>query len=86
MRELNKLELEEVNGGFGPAGAGFGALVGAVGYLGGASTSGNFSWGGLASATGAGALSGFVGGPVTSSVARFFLPRISFFGGAASSI
>ena len=35
MRELNKLELEEVNGGFGPAGAGFGALVGAVGYLGG---------------------------------------------------
>lgn len=86
MRALNVFELKEVNGGFGPAGAGFGAFVGALGYLGGASTSGNFSWGGLASATGAGALSGFVGGPVTSSVARFFLPRISFYGGAGSSV
>lgn len=86
MIELNVNEMTQVNGGIGPAGAGFGAFVGAAGYLGSAATSGNFSFGGFAAATSAGAASGFVGGPAGSAVARFLLPRISFFGGAASNV
>ncbi|MBO1256452.1 hypothetical protein J3L16_12235 [Alteromonas sp. 5E99-2] len=81
MEEISFSQLREVNGGFGPAGAGFGALVGGVGYLGSAATSGSFSLGGFGAAVGTGALSGAVGGPVGSSVARYLLPRISFGGG-----
>ena len=86
MRELNVKEIQEANGGFGPAGAGLGAVIGAAGYLGSAATSGNFSWGGLGAATAAGGLSGAVGGPIGSAAARFLLPRISFMGGAASNL
>lgn len=86
MRELNVKQIQEVNGGFGPSGAGLGAVIGAAGYLGSAATSGNFSWGGFGAATAAGGLSGFVGNPVGSAAARYLLPRISFMGGAASNI
>ena len=85
MLELNVVEIEEVNGGFGPAGAGFGALVGAAGYLGAASTSGSFSWSGLGTATFGGAVGGFLGGPVASAAARFVIPRVAFVTGAVSS-
>ncbi len=84
MQEISIESTKQVNGGFGPAGAGFGAIVGAAGYLGGAATSGNFSWGGLASATAGGAISGAVGGPVGSTIARYVLPRVSFATGAAT--
>ena len=49
MRELTVRETENIRGGWGVPGAGVGALTGAAGYLGHASTSGGFSWGGLAS-------------------------------------
>ena len=85
MRELDSTQLNQVHGGIGPAGAGFGAVVAAAGYLGSSSTSGNFSLSGFAAATLAGAASGAVGGPVGSAIARYLLPRISFFGGASST-
>lgn len=82
MKELSESQIQSIKGGFGPAGAGFGAFVGGAGYLGSAVTSGSFSWGGFGAEVGTGALSGAFGGPVASAVARFALPRISFGGGA----
>lgn len=82
MRELNIEEVEEVSGGFGPAGAAFGGVTGAAGYLGNAATSGNFSWSGLATATGTGAATGAVGGAPASAAARYVIPRITAGGGA----
>lgn len=84
MKELNKNDLEKINGGVGPAGAAFGAFTGAVGYLGGAATSGNFSVGGLVSSTVGGAITGFIGGPVTSAMARYLIPRVAGITGAVT--
>lgn len=86
MKELTAKQVEEVSGGIGLAGAGFGALTGAVTYLGNASTSGAFTWRGLATATISGGVSGALGGRVTSSVVRYLAPRVAFFGGAAEGL
>ena len=80
IRELTLEEMEMVSGG-NPIGIAVGAATGAAGYLGTASTTGEFSVGGLAVATGAGAASGAFGG--VGALASYALPRISFFGGAA---
>lgn len=82
MEKLTAYEVERISGGVGPVGSAFGALTGAAGYLGQASTSGNFSWGGLATATGTGAATGFVGGAPASAAARYLIPRITAAGGA----
>jgi hypothetical protein len=79
IRELTLDEMDQVNGG-NPIGAAIGAATGAAGYLGTASTTGEFSVGGLAVATGTGALSGGFSG--VGMLARYAIPRISFFGGA----
>jgi len=84
MQELKFEQVEDVNGAFGLPGAGLGALAGAAGYLGSAATSGSFSWGGLAAATGTGAATGAIGGPVGSAVARYFIPRVAAAGGAVT--
>ena len=86
MRELNSQEIKVVSGSFGPPGAAFGAFVGAAGYLGGAATSGSFSWSGLGWHVAGGAVSGFIGGPVASAAVRYALPRVAFASGAASGI
>jgi hypothetical protein len=84
MIQLSETQIDDVNGSFGPAGAGFGAVVSGVGYLGNAATSGSFSWGAFGAAVGTGALSGAIGGPVASTFARYALPRISFGGGVVA--
>ncbi|QBL10376.1 MULTISPECIES: hypothetical protein [unclassified Rheinheimera] len=84
MQELTFEQVEEVNGAFGVPGMGLGAVIGAAGYLGSAATSGSFSWGGLAAATGTGAASGAIGGPIGSAAARYLLPRVAALGGAAT--
>ncbi len=76
MKELTNEMINEVSGGFGPPGAAFGGFVGAAGYLGSAATSGSFSWSGLGTATLTGAVTGFIGGPVTSTFARYAIPRL----------
>lgn len=86
MRELNVNEVEQVNGGVGPAGAGFGAFVGAAGYLGSAAASGNFNFGNFANATLGGAAIGFAGGPIGSAAGRYLVPRLSFLTGFGSSV
>lgn len=56
MRTLNRVEIQQVSGGWGPlVGVAIGVTVGSAGYLGSYSP-GNFSWGAL----GANALSGAV--------------------------
>ena len=77
MRELTVRETENIRGGWGVPGAGVGALTGAAGYLGHASTSGGFSWGGLARATVTGAVLGAIAGPA-GAVRAYFLPRSAF--------
>lgn len=80
FRELTFEETERVSGG-NPVGAAVGAVTGAAGYLGTSSTTGDFSWGGLAVATGSGALTGGLG--PAGSLTAYVAPRIAFFGGAA---
>jgi len=80
FRELTLEESELVSGG-NPVGAVVGAVTGAAGYLGTSSTTGDFSWGGLAVATGSGALTGGLG--PAGSLTAYVAPRIAFFGGAA---
>ena len=82
MRELSLREVEDVSGAVGPAGAATGAVIGAAGYLGGASTTGEFTWGGFFTATAVGAATGFVSGPMGAARA-YVVQRLSFFGGAA---
>lgn len=81
MRNLVEAEMIQVSGGWGHAGAAVGAASGAAGYLGQASTSGQFSWGALASATVTGAGLGAIGGPVGARTA-YLAPRIAAAGGA----
>ncbi len=83
FRELTPEETEQVTGG-NPVGAVVGAVTGAAGYLGTASTTGEFSVGGFALATGTGAISGSLGG--VSMAARVIAPRVSFLGGAGVGI
>ncbi|NWO04357.1 MAG: hypothetical protein HLX50_01205 [Alteromonadaceae bacterium] len=82
MRELNTQEVHEIGGAFGPFGAAFGGITGAAGYLGSAATSGSFSWGDLAIATGTGVATGAIGGAPVSAAVRYAIPRISAVGGA----
>lgn len=82
MQTLTQYELEKVNGGFGLPGAGFGGVLGGLSYLGSASTSGSFSWSGFGTAVAVGAASGAVGGPVGSSIIKYGLSKVSFYGGA----
>ncbi|MDG1816607.1 MAG: class IIb bacteriocin, lactobin A/cerein 7B family [Glaciecola sp.] len=86
MKELNNEELMDVHGGIGIVGAGFGGVLGGISYLGNAATSGSFSWGGFGSAVGVGAISGAVGGPVGSSIVKYGLSKVSFYGGAAQGL
>ncbi|MCL1141865.1 class IIb bacteriocin, lactobin A/cerein 7B family [Shewanella gaetbuli] len=86
IRELSLEELEMVNGSFGPPGAAAGAVIGAAGYLGGAATSGSFSWGGFATAVGSGAVLGAIGGPIASGFRSYIAPRASFGFGAAGGL
>jgi hypothetical protein len=79
IRELTIEESQLVYGG-NPAGAALGAAVGAASYLGNASTTGDFSWSGLAGSTATGGLVGATGG--ASAFAAHVAPRVSFLGGA----
>ena len=81
MRELTVRETEEVGGAVGIPGSAVGAACGAIGYLSGAATSGQFSWGGLATYTAGGAVSGFITGPIGATRA-YFLSKASFGMGA----
>jgi|GEM_PF-2256376 len=83
MRELSMEETEMVSGG-NPVGAAVGAATGAATYLGNASTTGEFSWGGLAYNTGAGALAGSLGG--ASIVVRAVAPKLGFYSGAGAGL
>jgi lactobin A/cerein 7B family class IIb bacteriocin len=65
MYALSEQEVEQISGGWGPAGAVGGAFVGASTYIGQAAFSGSGSWGGLAGAIGAGAVGGFLFGPAS---------------------
>lgn len=82
MRELTIQETEEVAGGVGPAGAAFGAVTGGAIYLGGAVSTGRFSWGGFGAAVGSGAAAGFFTGGV-SALAWYAAPRAGFYAAAA---
>jgi hypothetical protein len=86
MQYLTQSEIEEVNGGVGLPGAGFGGALGGLSYLGSAATSGNFSWSGFGTAVAVGAASGAVGGPVGSAVIKYGLSKISFYGGATQGL
>lgn len=82
MRVLTVRESRHVHGAWGLAGGGVGAFTGAAGYLGRASTSGQFSWGGLAEATLIGGVLGAISGPA-GVVRAYFMPRAAFGMGAA---
>ena len=71
-----------LQGGMSIVGAGFGGVLGGLSYLGDASTGGDFSWGVLGSAVGVGAISG----PVGSSIVKYGLSKVSFYGGAAQGL
>ena len=78
MRELTVRETQRVSGGATIIiNGGIGALTGAAGYLGTASTSGEFSWGGLANAAVSGAILGAISGPA-GAIRAYFMPRVSF--------
>ena len=81
MRELTVRETEKVGGGWGIAGAAVGALTGAAGYLGVASTSGHFAWRELGYNVITGAVGGAIGGPLGAARA-YFMPRAAFGMGA----
>ena len=85
MRELTVRETEEIAGGWGLPGAGIGAFTGAASYLGHASTSGQFSWGGLFQQTFTGAAIGAISGPV-GAIRAYFMPRAAFGLGAVFGI
>jgi hypothetical protein len=80
FRELSFDEMELVTGG-NPAGAAVGAAAGGLGYLGGAATSGEFSWGGFGTSIAAGGLAGGTMG--ATAFGAYAAPRISYFGGMA---
>ncbi len=85
MRVLTVQETEEVGGGALVPGAVVGASTGAMFYLYSAATSGQFSWGGLAFATGNGAGIGAIAGPV--GITRvYFMSKAAAVGGAAYGI
>lgn len=86
MQYLSEREYQQVNGGFGPAGATFGGLLGGISYLGSATTSGNFSWSGFGTSVAVGAVSGAVGGPMGNAIVKYGLSKVSFFGGAAQGL
>lgn len=74
--ELSKGEQGKVVGGWGPAGAIFGATVSTWAYLGYASTSGVFSWQQLSRDVVLGAAGGFIAGPASSAARAFLAPRV----------
>jgi len=81
MRTMTNEEIGKVSGAWGPAGAVVGGVSGAAGYLGAASTSGQFSWRQLGTYTVGGAIGGAVAGPVGARAA-YLAPRISAATGA----
>lgn len=81
MRELTTHEIEQINGGIGPAGSITGGVYGGLAYLGSAAVTGDFSLRGLAGHTASGAAMGFVGGPITSAAGRYLAPRVATIGG-----
>ncbi len=86
MQYLSEHEFDDVNGGVGLPGAGFGGVLGGLSYLGSAATSGSFSWAGLGTSVAVGAASGAVGGPIGSAAIKYGLSKISFYGGAAQGL
>jgi hypothetical protein len=86
MQTLTQYEANNVNGGFGLPGAGFGSVLGGLSYLGSASTSGSFSWAGFGTSVAVGLSSGAVGGPVGNAIIKYGLSKVSFFGGAAQGL
>jgi hypothetical protein len=61
-RDLTLDEVGLVSGGFGPVGAGIGAVIGGIGYGFQSAIGGGGSWGGLISTMAGGALAGGFGG------------------------
>lgn len=86
MRNLNNIDIQRVSGGFGLPGAGLGAVVGGLGYLGNSAISGHFTWSGLGASIAVGAASGAIGGPMASAAAKYLAPRVGFLGGAAIGV
>lgn len=90
MRKLALENLENVSGGFGPIGAAVGAAAGAAGYVGerlGSRQEGNLV--DLAKTAGAGAVTGFLAGPLGSTALRAGAASIvgvqaGFYGGMAA--
>ncbi|MCP3429706.1 hypothetical protein [Opacimonas viscosa] len=86
MQTLTQYDTNNVSGGFGLPGAGFGGFLGGISYLGSASTSGSFSWSGFGTAVAVGAASGAIGGPAGNAVIKYGLSKVSFYGGAAQGL
>ena len=80
MRELTTQERGQVAGG-NPAGAALGAAINGAAYLGHASVSGDFSWGGFGLSMVSGGIGGMFG-PIRA-VQAYVAPRTAFVGGGA---
>lgn len=86
VKELDKGQLELVNGGIGWPGAIAGGIYGGIMYAGSATTTGTFSWGGLGTNIVGGAALGSIGGPIGSAAGRYLAPRVSYATGAISGL
>jgi len=83
MRLMTDEEIIQASGAWGVPGAIVGGISGAAGYLGSASTSGQFSWNQLGIYTVGGIAGGAAGGPVGARAA-YLAPRISAVTGAVA--